>query len=96
MVSLYIPAIAQLIQDCATSEETYDLLSRRHCLSGRAKHERLQVIALIQQARDAYPAVVAPGRELSREVIDALRSAAYLNLWGRTWWMRFQSRRRRG
>jgi hypothetical protein len=92
MVSLLIPAIAQAIQHCSTSEEVYSVLVGRRCLTRRARRDRPRVIALIQKTRHAFPARPELGRELSRETIDVLNDAGYLNLWGRTWGMRMRRR----
>jgi len=93
MVSLYITAIAKLIQRAATAEEVYARLRSRWYLSLRALSHPEDVMALIRDAQMSNPKDPPPGQELSRDIVDALSEAGFLSVLGRTWGMRFRSRR---
>jgi hypothetical protein len=92
MVSLYIPANAKLVAGATSAADAYIRLRNSGYLSIRALMHRDRVEALIQDTWESYPKVVAPGRESSRDVIEALRHAGYLSILGQTWGGRAQSR----
>jgi hypothetical protein len=88
MISLYITGIAKLIESAPNAEEVYSRLERHWYLSRNAITHRDEVIELIQQTINQYPKNPPPGKELSRDTVDALRSAGFLSVLGRTWGMR--------
>ena len=92
MVSLLIPRIAKLIAGAGTAAEVYRLLEGHSYLSRRALSHREEVLGIIRKTRDAYPSEPAPGRELSRDTVDALEDAGFLSYRAMIWGKRLTTR----
>jgi hypothetical protein len=93
MVSMYVTAIAKLIEGAGSAEEVYARLRRRWYLSRSASSQPDRVLDLIREMQAAFPEQPEPGRELSREIVSALSAAGFLSVLGRTWGKRLRSRR---
>jgi hypothetical protein len=78
MVSLTVTAIGYLVGR-NSAEDVYEQLKGHGYLSDRAQSDRAAVISLIDETRAAYPDHAPPGREVWRDVDQALEREGYLS-----------------